>query len=62
MPLAILVAAPLQRRLICTLILGEAAKFLAVPYRVGDFRHGPLELANPELTALLLQVPLKHVP
>lgn len=36
-----------------TLILGEAAKFLAAPYQAGEFRHGPLELANPDLTVLL---------
>jgi glucosamine--fructose-6-phosphate aminotransferase (isomerizing) len=36
-----------------TLILGEAAKFLVTPYQAGEFRHGPLELANPDLTVLL---------
>jgi glucosamine--fructose-6-phosphate aminotransferase (isomerizing) len=40
-----------------TLILGEAAKFLAMPYQAGEFRHGPLELANPELTVLLFAGP-----
>jgi glucosamine--fructose-6-phosphate aminotransferase (isomerizing) len=42
-----------------TLILGEAAKFLAVPYQAGEFRHGPLELANPDLTVLLFAGPLE---
>lgn len=36
-----------------TLLLGEAAKFLSTPYQAGEFRHGPLELATPDLTALL---------
>ena len=40
-----------------TLILGEAAKFLAMPYQAGEFRHGPLELANPDLTILLFAGP-----
>jgi glucosamine--fructose-6-phosphate aminotransferase (isomerizing) len=40
-----------------TLILGEAAKFMATPYQAGEFRHGPLELANPELTVLLFAGP-----
>jgi glucosamine--fructose-6-phosphate aminotransferase (isomerizing) len=40
-----------------TLILGEAAKFLATPYQAGEFRHGPLELANPDLTVLLFAGP-----
>jgi glutamine---fructose-6-phosphate transaminase (isomerizing) len=40
-----------------TLILGEAAKFLASPYQAGEFRHGPLELANPDLTVLLFAGP-----
>jgi len=40
-----------------TLILGEASKFLATPYQAGEFRHGPLELATPELTALLFEGP-----
>ena len=35
------------------LILGEASKFLATPYQAGEFRHGPLELASPDLTALI---------
>jgi glutamine---fructose-6-phosphate transaminase (isomerizing) len=42
-----------------TLILGEAAKFLAAPYQAGEFRHGPLELANPDLTVLLFAGPLE---
>jgi fructoselysine-6-P-deglycase FrlB-like protein len=25
------------------LILGEAAKFSAMPFQAGEFRHGPLE-------------------
>lgn len=40
-----------------TLILGEASKFSAVPYQAGEFRHGPLELANPDLTVLLFAGP-----
>lgn len=40
-----------------TLILGEASKFSAVPFQAGEFRHGPLELANPELTVLLFAGP-----
>ena len=40
-----------------TLILGEAAKFMAMPYQAGEFRHGPLELANRDLTALLFAGP-----
>jgi glutamine---fructose-6-phosphate transaminase (isomerizing) len=40
-----------------TLILGEAAKFMATPYQTGEFRHGPLELANPDLTALIFAGP-----
>jgi len=37
-----------------SLILGEAAKYHAVAYQAGEFRHGPLELAGPDLTILLL--------
>ena len=40
-----------------TLILGEAAKFMAAPFQAGEFRHGPLELANPDLTVLLFAGP-----
>jgi glutamine---fructose-6-phosphate transaminase (isomerizing) len=40
-----------------TLILGEAAKFMATPYQAGEFRHGPLELVNPDLTLLLFAGP-----
>lgn len=39
------------------LILGEASKFMATPYQAGEFRHGPLELATPELTVLLFAGP-----
>lgn len=39
------------------LILGEAAKYMAMPYQAGEFRHGPLELANPDLTVLLFEGP-----
>jgi glucosamine--fructose-6-phosphate aminotransferase (isomerizing) len=39
------------------LILGEASKFLATPYQAGEFRHGPLELASPDLTVLLFAGP-----
>jgi glucosamine--fructose-6-phosphate aminotransferase (isomerizing) len=42
-----------------TLILGEASKFLAASYQAGEFRHGPLELANPDLTVLLLGGPVE---
>jgi glucosamine--fructose-6-phosphate aminotransferase (isomerizing) len=42
-----------------TLILGEAAKFLAAPYQAAEFRHGPMELANPDLTLLLFAGPLE---
>lgn len=42
-----------------TLILGEASKFLATPFQAGEFRHGPLELANPDLTVLLLAGPVE---
>jgi glucosamine--fructose-6-phosphate aminotransferase (isomerizing) len=37
------------------LILGEAAKYMATPYQAGEFRHGPLELATPDLTVLLFE-------
>jgi len=40
-----------------TLILGEASKYMATPYQAGEFRHGPLELATPELTVLLFAGP-----
>lgn len=40
-----------------TLILGEASKFMATPYQAGEFRHGPLELATPDLTVLLFEGP-----
>jgi glucosamine--fructose-6-phosphate aminotransferase (isomerizing) len=39
------------------LTLGEASKFLAAPYQAGEFRHGPLELANSDLTLLLFAGP-----
>lgn len=39
------------------LILGEAAKVGAIGLQAGEFRHGPLELADPELTALLFAGP-----
>lgn len=39
------------------LILGEASKFMVTPYQAGEFRHGPLELATPELTVLLFEGP-----
>jgi len=39
------------------LILGEASKFMATPFQAGEFRHGPLELATPDLTALLFAGP-----
>lgn len=39
------------------LILGEASKYMATPYQAGEFRHGPLELATPDLTALIFAGP-----
>jgi glutamine---fructose-6-phosphate transaminase (isomerizing) len=39
------------------LILGEAAKFMVTPYQAGEFRHGPVELANSNLTVLLFAGP-----
>ena len=39
------------------LTLGEASKFLAAPYQAAEFRHGPMELANPDLTVLLFAGP-----
>jgi glucosamine--fructose-6-phosphate aminotransferase (isomerizing) len=42
-----------------TLLLAEAAKFLAMPYQAAEFRHGPLELANPDLTVLLFEGPVE---
>ncbi len=30
---------------------------MATPYQAGEFRHGPLELANPDLTVLLFAGP-----
>ncbi len=40
-----------------SLILGEAAKYSAVPFQAGEFRHGPLELAGPDLSALIFAGP-----
>lgn len=37
------------------LVLGEAAKFLATAFEAAEFRHGPLEMAGPELTALIFE-------
>jgi glucosamine--fructose-6-phosphate aminotransferase (isomerizing) len=39
------------------LILGEAAKYSAVPFQAGEFRHGPLELAAHDLSALVFAGP-----
>jgi glucosamine--fructose-6-phosphate aminotransferase (isomerizing) len=39
------------------LIMQEAAKVPAQAYTAGQFRHGPLELAGPGLTALLIDDP-----
>jgi glucosamine--fructose-6-phosphate aminotransferase (isomerizing) len=39
------------------LVLGEASKFMATPYQAAEFRHGPLELATPDLTALIFAGP-----
>lgn len=36
-------------------ILGEASKFLALPMNAGQFRHGPMELISPALTALIFE-------
>ena len=35
------------------LILGEAAKFPAMSLQAGEFRHGPMEIINPDLTVLI---------
>ena len=35
------------------LILGEASKVAAIGMQAGEFRHGPMELASPNLTALI---------
>lgn len=35
------------------LVLGEAAKFLALGMNTAEFRHGPLEMAGPELCVLV---------
>lgn len=40
-----------------SLILGEAAKTSAMGFQAGQFRHGPLELADGHLTALLFAGP-----
>jgi len=40
-----------------SLILGEAAKYSAVSFQAGEFRHGPLELAGSELSALIFAGP-----
>jgi glucosamine--fructose-6-phosphate aminotransferase (isomerizing) len=37
------------------LVLSEAAKYLATPFEAAEFRHGPLETAGPELTALIFE-------
>jgi glucosamine--fructose-6-phosphate aminotransferase (isomerizing) len=39
------------------LVLGEAAKYAALPFQAGEFRHGPLELAAPDLSALIFAGP-----
>ncbi len=44
------------------LILGEAAKVGAIGLQAGEFRHGPLELADSELTALLFAGPPETQP
>lgn len=43
----------------CTgaLILGEASKFAAIGMQAGEFRHGPMELVSPSLTAMLFAGP-----
>jgi glucosamine--fructose-6-phosphate aminotransferase (isomerizing) len=40
-----------------SLIIGEAAKYSAVPFQAGEFRHGPLELAGPDLSVLIFAGP-----
>lgn len=37
------------------LVLSEAAKYLATPFQVAQFRHGPLETAGPDLTVLIFE-------
>ena len=37
------------------LVLSEAAKYLATPFEAAEFRHGPLETAGPDLTALIFE-------
>lgn len=37
------------------LVLSEAAKYLATPFEVAQFRHGPLEIAGPDLTVLIFE-------
>ncbi len=39
------------------LILGEASKFTAIGMQAGEFRHGPFELASPNLTVLIFAGP-----
>jgi glucosamine--fructose-6-phosphate aminotransferase (isomerizing) len=38
-------------------VLGEAAKYAAVPIQAGELRHGLLELAGPDLSALVFAGP-----
>jgi glucosamine--fructose-6-phosphate aminotransferase (isomerizing) len=40
-----------------TLDLAEAAKYSATPFQAGEFRHGPLELATLDLSALIFAGP-----
>ena len=40
-------------------VLGEAAKYSAVPFQAGEFRHGLLELATPDMSALIFAGPPK---
>jgi glutamine---fructose-6-phosphate transaminase (isomerizing) len=39
------------------LILGEASKFAAIGMQAGEFRHGPFELASPNLTVFIFAGP-----
>lgn len=39
------------------LILGEASKFAATGMQAGEFRHGPMELASPDLTVIIFAGP-----
>ena len=40
------------------LVLGEASKYPAIGMQAAEFRHGPVEITNPDLTVLLCAGPL----